>query len=53
MRALPVALATRGSPRNLVAGSWHTAALTHPDDRCTWSAVAVNVYFSPAGFASS
>ncbi len=43
MRALPVALATRGSPRNLVAGSWHTAALTHPDDRCTWSAVAVNV----------
>ena len=43
MRALPVALATRGSPRNLVAGTWHTAALTHPDDRCTWSAVAVNV----------
>ena len=43
MRALPVALATRGSPRHLVAGSWHTAALTHPDDRCTWSAVAVNV----------
>ena len=43
MRALPVALATRGSPRNLVAGTWHTAALTHPDDRCTWGAVAVNV----------
>jgi len=43
MRALPVALATRGSPRNLVAGTWHTAALTHPDERCTWSAVAVNV----------
>jgi len=43
MRALPVALATRGSPANLVAGTWHTAALTHPDDRCTWSAVAVNV----------
>jgi len=43
MRALPVALATRGQPRNLVAGTWHTAALTHPDDRCTWSAVAVNV----------
>jgi len=43
MRALPVALAARGSPRNLVAGSWHTAALTHPDDRCAWSAVAVNV----------
>lgn len=43
MRALPVALATRGSPGNLVAGTWHTAALTHPDDRCTWSAVAVNV----------
>ncbi|MEZ4413449.1 MAG: ADP-ribosylglycohydrolase family protein [Gemmatimonadales bacterium] len=43
MRALPVAIATRGSPRNLVAGTWHTAALTHPDDRCTWGAVAVNV----------
>ncbi len=43
MRALPVAIAARGSPRNLVAGTWHTAALTHPDDRCTWSAVAVNV----------
>lgn len=43
MRALPVALATRGTPRNLVAGTWHTAALTHPDDRCTWGAVAVNV----------
>jgi len=43
MRALPVALAARGSPRNLVAGTWHTAALTHPDDRCTWGAVAVNV----------
>jgi len=43
MRALPVALATRGQPRNLVAGTWHTAALTHPDERCTWSAVAVNV----------
>jgi len=26
-----------------VAGTWHTAALTHPDDRCAWSAVAVNV----------
>jgi len=43
MRALPVALAARGSPRNLVSGSWHTAALTHPDERCTWGAVAVNV----------
>lgn len=43
MRALPVAIATRGSPQNLVAGTYHTAALTHPDDRCTWSAVAVNV----------
>jgi len=43
MRALPVALAARGSPQNLVSGSWHTAALTHPDDRCTWGAVAVNV----------
>ena len=43
MRCLPVALATFGSPRNLVSGTWHTAALTHPDPRCTWGAVAVNV----------
>ncbi|HET9293223.1 MAG TPA: ADP-ribosylglycohydrolase family protein [Gemmatimonadales bacterium] len=43
MRCLPVALATLGSPANLVSGSYHTAAITHPDDRCTWGAVAVNV----------
>ena len=42
-RCVPVALATLSSPRNLVSGSYHTAALTHPDDRCTWGAVAVNV----------
>lgn len=43
MRCLPVALATYASPRNLVSGTWHTAALTHPDPRCAWGAVAVNV----------
>jgi len=43
MRCLPVALATLGSATNLVSGSYHTAAITHPDDRCTWGAVAVNV----------
>lgn len=42
-RCVPVALATLSSPRNLVSGSYHTAALTHPDDRCTWGAVAINV----------
>ncbi|MFI5235171.1 MAG: ADP-ribosylglycohydrolase family protein [Gemmatimonadales bacterium] len=42
-RALPVALATFRSPRNLVSGTWHTVALTHPDPRCAWGAVAVNV----------
>lgn len=42
-RCLPVALATSGSPRNLLAATVHTAALTHPDPRCVWSAVAVNV----------
>jgi ADP-ribosyl-[dinitrogen reductase] hydrolase len=42
-RCIPVALATLNSPRNLVSGSYHTAALTHPDERCTWAAVAVNV----------
>lgn len=42
-RCIPVALATLNSPANLVSGSYHTAALTHPDERCTWGAVAVNV----------
>lgn len=42
-RCLPVALRTFGSARNLVSGTLHTAALTHPDPRCVWSAVAVNV----------
>ena len=42
-RCLPVALRTHGSPRNLVSGTLHTAALTHPDPRCGWSAVALNV----------
>jgi ADP-ribosyl-[dinitrogen reductase] hydrolase len=38
-----VALATFDNPRNLVAGTFHTAWLTHPEPRCAWSAVAVNV----------
>ena len=42
-RCLPVALRTFRQPANLVSATWHTAALTHPDDRCTWGAVAVNV----------
>lgn len=42
-RAVPVALATFRSPRNLVSGTWHLVALTHPDPRCGWGAVAVNV----------
>ncbi|HXE57813.1 MAG TPA: ADP-ribosylglycohydrolase family protein [Gemmatimonadales bacterium] len=42
-RCVPIALATAASPRNLVSGTFHTAALTHPDPRSAWSAVAVNV----------
>jgi ADP-ribosyl-[dinitrogen reductase] hydrolase len=42
-RCFPVALATFDNPRNLIAGTFHTAWLTHPDPRCAWSAVAVNV----------
>ncbi|MGH7592129.1 MAG: ADP-ribosylglycohydrolase family protein [Gemmatimonadales bacterium] len=42
-RAVPVALASFRSPRNLVSGTWHVVALTHPDPRCGWGAVAVNV----------
>ena len=43
MRALPVALATLGTPRNLVSATLHTAELTHPEPEASWSAVAVNV----------
>ncbi len=42
-RCLPVALRTLGQPVNLVSGTYHTAVLTHPDERCAWGAVAVNV----------
>lgn len=42
-RTLPLALATLNSPRNLVSASWHIAALTHPDPRAGWSAVALTV----------
>ncbi|MGB7212268.1 MAG: ADP-ribosylglycohydrolase family protein [Gemmatimonadales bacterium] len=41
--AVPVALAAYRSPQNLVAGTWHVVSLTHPDPRCGWGAVAVNV----------
>jgi ADP-ribosyl-[dinitrogen reductase] hydrolase len=42
-RTIPVALATAGSPANLVSGSFHLAHLLHPDPRCAWGAVAINV----------
>jgi ADP-ribosyl-[dinitrogen reductase] hydrolase len=43
MRCLPVGLRFFRQPANLIAATYHTAALTHPDPRCGWSAVAVNV----------
>ena len=43
IRCIPVALAMSHSPRNLVSGTYHIAALTHPDPAVTWSAVALNV----------
>ena len=42
-RCLPVALRTYAQPANLISGTYHTAVLTHPDERCAWGAVAVNV----------
>ena len=41
-RTIPVALATASQPDNLVSGSFHLGYLLHPDQRCGWSAVAVN-----------
>jgi ADP-ribosylglycohydrolase len=42
-RCFPLALRAAGSPANLVSGTYHTAMLTHPDERCGWGAVAVNL----------
>jgi len=42
-RTLPLAIATLGSTRNLVSGTYHIAALTHPDPRSAWAAVALAV----------
>lgn len=42
-RCLPIALRSFAQPGNLVSGTYHTAVLTHPDERCAWAAVAVNV----------
>ena len=42
-RTLPLAIATLGSTRNLISGTYHIAALTHPDPRSAWSAVALAV----------
>lgn len=42
-RCLPIALRMAGSLPNLVSGSYHTAMLTHPDERCGWGAVAINL----------
>jgi ADP-ribosylglycohydrolase len=43
IRCIPVALAMAHSPRNLVSGTYHIAALTHPDPAVAWSAVALNI----------
>jgi ADP-ribosylglycohydrolase len=43
IRCIPIALAMSHSPRNLISGTYHIAALTHPDPAVTWSAVALNV----------
>ncbi len=40
---LPVGIAARSTPRNLVSGSFHLALLTHPAPRSAWATVAVNV----------
>jgi hypothetical protein len=43
VHVLPVALLTAEAPANLLSGSWHLAALTHPSAEATWAAVALNV----------
>jgi ADP-ribosyl-[dinitrogen reductase] hydrolase len=43
MRCTPVALKWRRNPHLLVEETMRSAAITHYDPRCQWSAVAVNV----------
>ncbi|MBW8772817.1 MAG: ADP-ribosylglycohydrolase family protein, partial [Gemmatimonadetes bacterium] len=43
MRCLPLALRFFRQPANLIASTFHISSLTHPDPRCGWSAVGVNV----------
>jgi hypothetical protein len=40
---VPIALLTHAQPANLLSGTWHVAAITHPGDDAAWSAVALNV----------
>lgn len=42
MRCSPVALRWRLAPRRLIDETRESAAVTHHDGRCSWSAVAVN-----------
>ena len=43
MRCSPVALRWRRSPHKLMAETRRSAMLTHYDQRCIWSAIALNV----------
>ncbi|MCU0620737.1 MAG: ADP-ribosylglycohydrolase family protein [Gemmatimonadales bacterium] len=40
---VPIALLTHEVPANLLSGTVHVAALTHPGPEAAWSAVALNV----------
>jgi len=43
MRCIPVALRYHDDPDRLIRVSTQQAAITHADERCTWSAAAVNL----------
>lgn len=40
---VPIALLTHDVPANLLGGTVHVAAITHPGEEAAWSAVALNV----------
>jgi ADP-ribosylglycohydrolase len=40
---VPVALLTHEAPANLLSGTYHLAAITHPGAEAAWAAVAFNV----------
>ena len=51
--ALPVALATFGSPRDLLGTAYHAARLTSADERVTWGTVGCTISTVSSGWVAT